>query len=541
MKSQSGSDKLQNILVDLTPLLPGGENGGAKFLAIELVRQLSRHVAPHCQYYLLTSSDTHDELSNLDAGNVHRLCVNQRVTQTEQTGSKSKRNRFTQRIIHQIGLALENVLPSDYYRPLYALYNKRIKYPAAQNLLKRINADLLFCPFTAPLYYTPKTPTIIVVHDLQYQVYPQFFTNEEINHTDYYFRQACQVADGLICVSNYTRQAVRKCGLISEDRVVTIHSTLINPLNRVEKDIETQVLEQYSLTQERYLLYAANFWQHKNHEMLLTAMGMFFQAHPTSDLKLVLTGAPSERSEFLQLAVQRMGMADRVLFTGFVDTQTFSVLLQACQAVIFPSLYEGFGFPVLEAMHFGKPVLCSNVSSLPEIAEKAAHYFDPRKPEELCSAVEAIETDPLYRVQLIEQGSQRVKDFPNGTEWAQAYYEVFLKTTQSERVLPSTIQGIYPDHWVSNTLEITIAPVAFHARWYWIWIFPPGFPKNIWQFLFKSTKKNPRKSFWRKESWILSISICLKEVLVSISHFPLPSSLFRSDSMMMIDSSAAGS
>jgi glycosyltransferase involved in cell wall biosynthesis len=533
VKSQSGSGKLEKILIDLTPLLPGGENGGAKFLAIELVRQLSRQVAPQCQYYLLTSSDTHAELADLDANNVHRLCVNQRHIQPDQPDSKSSGKSVKQRIIHQIGLTLEYLLPKNYYRQVYAFYQKRFKYPAAQNSIQSIEADLLFCPFTAALYYSPKTPTIIVVHDLQFQNYPQFFSNDDNAHTDYYFRQACQVADGLICVSNFTRQAVLKCGLIPEDRVLTIHSTLINPLNRVDRVIEAQVLEQYHLRQDHYLLYPANFWQHKNHEMLLTAMGIFFQAYPASDLKLVLTGSPSERSEFLQLAIQKMGLQDKLLFTGFVDTPTFSALLQACLAVIFPSLYEGFGFPVLEAMHFGKPVLCSNTTSLPEIAEKAAHYFDPRKPEDICSAIETIETDSSYRKELIEQGSLRMKDFSNVAEWAQAYYDVFLKTTQRKRILPSAIQGVYTDHWVGKALEMTIAPGNNSRSLVLDLDIPPWLPKEHLAISIQINEEKTRKIILEKgkrDSIHLDLPEKSADILLSFSPTIQPVSLgFNAD------------
>jgi glycosyltransferase involved in cell wall biosynthesis len=184
-------------------------------------------------------------------------------------------------------------------------------------------------------------------------------------------------------------------------------------------------LDAYSLQADGYLLYPANFWQHKNHETLLAAFSVYLSEHPEADLKLVLTGAPGARMEALRQKAEQMELAGKVVFPGFASPQQLSALLQGCLALIFPSLYEGFGLPVLEAMSFGKAVLCSNLTSLPEVSQSAAHLFDPREPDGIAKAIERIQGDSNYREELAARGKRRVIALPTPEAWAEAYFEVF--------------------------------------------------------------------------------------------------------------------
>ncbi len=330
-----GSKSLRRIIVDLTPVRPGGESGGAKLLATELVQQFSRNVAPECEYILLTSGETHEELAWLDAGNVRRVCI-----VDERQPAQPARELSLRAAVHRIGQTLEGTLPRGVYSRIYRFYKARIKSPQTSDLLRGLDADLIFCPFTAPLYRIPGVPVVIVVHDLQYQAYPQFFTDEERYYTDYYFRQACRLAARLICVSEYTRQMVLASSKLPLERVLTIQSTLINRLELVAPELVRQVLAEYGLREDGYLLYPANFWQHKNHEALLTAFSIYLSRHPESDLKLGLSGAPGQRMDALSQMAQQMGLAEKVIFPGFVLPQKLSALLQGCLALIFPSLME---------------------------------------------------------------------------------------------------------------------------------------------------------------------------------------------------------
>jgi glycosyltransferase involved in cell wall biosynthesis/2-polyprenyl-3-methyl-5-hydroxy-6-metoxy-1,4-benzoquinol methylase len=483
---------LDRIVIDLTPVVPGGENGGAKLLATTLTWQFSREIAPECDFILLTSSDTHDELAWLDAENVHRTCINQRLVQnlrdsgrevlntpeiiskededfdehvegrsTADLPAKGPGSQITfsggiRKVVHFIGTVLEHTLPRSLYGKIYQIYRSDIKSPGIRNVLSDLKADLLFCPFTAPLYYSPGIPTVIIVHDLQFLTYPQFFNPDEVYHTDLYFRKSCQVADRLVCVSEFTRKSVLQTAAIAPERVETIHTSFCNPLKRVPEATAEILLAEYQIDNRKYLLYPANFWPHKNHEMLLTAFNLFTIRNPHSPLKLVLTGAPGDRMDFLECASRKMGLEDKVIFAGFVDEQTLSVFYQCCLAMIFPSLYEGFGVPLLEAMSFEVPVLSSNLTSLPEVGLDAVHYFDPRKPEEIVEGIELIVNDESYRAGLVQRGKKRIESYLDVNQWAGRYFRVFKDSLAEERDLSNEIFGIYPDHWVGDGFDLTI-------------------------------------------------------------------------------------
>jgi glycosyltransferase involved in cell wall biosynthesis len=212
---------------------------------------------------------------------------------------------------------------------------------------------------------------------------------------------------------------------LQPEHVTTIHIQIGQRLDRVRSNPDPHILGQLGLQAERFLLYPANFWPHKNHRMLLTAFAIYHARHPHSSLKLVCTGTPDAPMQSIRDAAERMGLATRIVFPGYLADEDFRVVLQACLALIFPSLYEGFGMPLLEAMALGKPVLCSNVTSLPEIAGEAALLFDPRKPADIVHAMERIESDAALRLHLIRQGAQRLPALGNPERMAQQYLHVF--------------------------------------------------------------------------------------------------------------------
>jgi len=215
------------------------------------------------------------------------------------------------------------------------------------------------------------------------------------------------------------------------------------------------VLDRYGLRTDRFLFYPANFWPHKNHPMLFTAFGLYRARHPHSELKLVCTGTPGEHLEHLRTASERMGLSEWVVFPGYVSDDEFAALLQSCHAVIFPSLYEGFGMPILEAMAFGKPVLCSNATSLPEVAGEAALFFDPRKPMEIVNAIERIESEAGLVAYLVQQGQQRLAAFGGPVEMAQQYLQVFREVLSGSGHFTQALHGVYSDGWTQGRVVIT--------------------------------------------------------------------------------------
>ena len=423
--NSDGAQKiLRRVVVDLTPVLPGADNGGAKLLALELVRQLAQ-LAPSCEWILLTSEKGHADLASLDLQNVRRVCL----------GPNPIRPWRRNRILSQRG--------------------RRSYSSSHRGLLRQLDADVIFCPFTTARFFDSRTPLVAIVYDLQYLAYPEFFTGAERGHRDRELRDVCRFASRLVCISDHVRAAVLEYApSLDPSRVTSIHISLFHRLANSRAVDDAEVLSRLGLSAGHFLLYPANYWRHKNHEMLLTAFGMYRARHPESDLKLVCTGGLSARREELQVAGARMGMNGDLVLTEYLPNEEFAVLMRACQAMVFPSLFEGFGMPVLEAMAADKPVLCSNLTCLPEVVGDAAVLFDPRKPAEIVQAIEQVESDPEFVAQLIQRGRNRLAAFNDTTEMARRYLHVLQDALDGDSHFAPALHGIFADGWTGDHVTI---------------------------------------------------------------------------------------
>ena len=405
--------KLSTIAVDLTPVLPGGENGGAKIFVLELLHRLA-DMAPQTQFVLLTQAASHEELATLDRPNMRRLMVlDPAITNSVDPCPMS----LASRILQHLSAGLRNVV---------SRLSCKLKRTGSKALLHDMSVDLLFCPFTAPAYFESGIPTVCTIYDLQYKTYPKFFSEEDVAQRDRTFIEACRKATLLAAISDYSRDSAIAHGGLDPACISTIHLRMaqrIVPVTVTEYD--RAILDRLKLARQRYLIYPANFWRHKNHEMLLTAFGMACHEGLATDIKLVCTGAPGERQEWIMKAAHSMNLGDRIIFPGYIPNTELATLVTNSAGVVFPSLYEGFGMPVIEAMATGVPVACSNRTSLPEVAADAAILFDPRVPTQIVQAIISLVENAELRARLIETGLQRATEFSDSTRMAREYWELF--------------------------------------------------------------------------------------------------------------------
>jgi glycosyltransferase involved in cell wall biosynthesis len=438
---------LRNVAVDLTPVLPGGDNGGAKIFVLELVRRLAK-LAPATQFLLLTQFSSHEELATLDRANVRRLMA---IGPTKPDSLKARLRRVAMRLLSRLPARLGNVLRRLGYRFSTA---RRRRAPGLR--LGHMGIDLLFCPFTAPAYFEPGIPTVCTIYDLQYKSYPQFFSDEDVAQRSRNFVDACRKASALTAISDYSRNSAIEHGNLDPVRIRTIHLRMGQRISQDEIH-DTRALDSFGLIPKRYLVYPANFWKHKNHEMLLTAFGMACHDGLGGDIKLVCTGAPGTRQQWLKKAACEMGLGERVLFPGYLSNATIAPIIANSSGVVFPSLYEGFGLPVIEAMSLGVPVACSNTTSLPEVAADAAIFFDPRIPMQIARSILALVGDQALRDRLIEAGRQRATEFADSERMAREYWDLFQFAVANHR-REDMLTGVYDDGWIGPSLYIQVAP-----------------------------------------------------------------------------------
>jgi glycosyltransferase involved in cell wall biosynthesis len=142
--------------------------------------------------------------------------------------------------------------------------------------------------------------------------------------------------------------------------------------------------------------------------------------------KLVLTGAPDARQQWLQHASNQMGLTEHIVFPGYLPSEQLHQIMQHASGVIFPSLYEGFGLPLIEAMAAGVPVACSNCTAMPEIAGDAAILFNPTTPHNIYQALQTLLFDEKQRATLIQRGLKRALEFSDTTHSAIKYWDAFV-------------------------------------------------------------------------------------------------------------------
>jgi glycosyltransferase involved in cell wall biosynthesis len=440
---------LRNIVVDLTPVLPGGENGGAKVFVVELLRLLAE-LTPQTNFILLTQASAHEELAVLDRNNMRRLMV-------LDSGPAHAPPSFAKRVIARVMVNLPARARSLVGRMFHTLRGS-MKRSGSKSLLRNLKADLLFCPFTAPTYYDAGVKTVSIIYDLQHKTYPQFFAPEYVAQRDRTFIDAARRATILVAISDYSRDTAIAAGGLDPNQIKTIHLHISqHSLSTASRD--DAVLLRLSLVPKHYVVYPANFWKHKNHEMLLTAFGIAMQNGLANEVRLVCTGAPSERQRWLKHAADEMGLGDQIVFAGYLTTAELLSLVTNSSGVVFPSLYEGFGLPVIEAMASGVPVACSNSTSLPEVAGGAAILFDPRNPESLAKAIISLVSDKDLTASLVEAGTARAAMFSNSKLMAEQFWDVFQQATDQHVKYSHHLIGVHADGWMgpSVTLEVAAA------------------------------------------------------------------------------------
>ena len=418
---------LKKVAIDLVPMLPGATNGGAKIFILELIDTLST-IAPEVQFLLLTRRSSHDELARLDRSNLKRKLVwdDTNGESAPSGASLGKIAAGTSLIRMTVEKKVRAFLARLLLRVRHLLVEIRRRAPqrASAGTDADTVADLLFCPFTGSTFFDLPMPTVVVIYDLQYQTYPQFFTSAENAERDLNFRSSSQKS-ALVTISEFVRSTVIAHQFVDKAAVFPIHIRTAKRLPRIEPRQRDLILQNLGLQCENYLLYPANFWQHKNHEMLLTAFAMARQSGLPAGMKLICTGAPGPRMQAVSAAAKALGVHHCVLFPGFLTDIEFAAVLGSCIGVIYPSLYEGFGMPILEAMAAGCPVACGDRTSLPEVAGGAALLFDPRKPRDVADAMVRIALDPQLRADLIERGDRRAQAFCDSKEMAHQYLTVF--------------------------------------------------------------------------------------------------------------------
>ncbi|BCX05366.1 MAG: glycosyl transferase family 1 [Candidatus Roseilinea sp.] len=253
--------------------------------------------------------------------------------------------------------------------------------------------------------------TVVTVHDVGYRHFPEAHPLTQRWYLDLGTRLSVRCAGVVITDSEATRRDVLRFYGVAHDRVVVAYPGPL-PLTEVQEKDVARTLAKFGLDDGRpYVLHVGTLQPRKNLRRLIQAWARLLTRTDWAGLRLVLAGGRGWGGEDLRAEVEAAGLQASVVLTGYLDDVEKTALLRHARAYVFPSLHEGFGFPVLEAQSAGVPVACSNASSLPEIAGEAALLFDPFDVEAIAHALEMIIRDESVRTRLVEAGYRNLARF----------------------------------------------------------------------------------------------------------------------------------
>ena len=463
------------IGMNLIPLRPG-QMGGAEVYFRDLLAELLKR-GEH-EYVLVTADYNHDTLPADSA--VCRRVLFARVATGRAAPLQGVAGMLRGGIagLRQAYNRLLSVGARDIVRPLLRpgvrtghmisrsldrlrSRGRRRRSDSLRDLIRDERIDIWFCPFTNLEPRACPVPAVITVYDLQHEHLPEYFDAGELHHRRQFYPESCVAADHVIAISEFTRQGVIEHYGVEPSRVSAI--PLAAGSDFAWRNAGTRVADvrkRYALP-PRYVLYPANTWRHKNHTRLIEALARY-RDESGETLALILTGVGKEGEAGLKAAVDQNRLADSVYLLGYVPRADLPALYAGAACLVFPSLFEGFGIPLVEAMLVGCPVAASNATSIPEVVGDAAILFDPRDPSDIARAIAAIVRDPTTAAELARRGRARVDRF-SGPKTAELTIDLLESVRESGLACGSAagseliaVEGVFDDQWMGREAVLSL-------------------------------------------------------------------------------------
>jgi glycosyltransferase involved in cell wall biosynthesis len=282
-------------------------------------------------------------------------------------------------------------------------------------VLRRVRPDV----YHAPHYVLPAgvtCPSVVTIHDCIHLMFPQYLPNRmAYAYARAVMWAAARRAKAILTVSEASKRDILHFFKVPPEKVVVVHNAIDERFLVPPSPIDVaRVRERYQL-QHGFILYAGNIKPHKNLVRLIEAFSEIRQG-PFQELKLLIIGDQISKLPELRRAVHQHKLHKHVRFLGYIPDETLAVLYRSAEVFVFPSLYEGFGLPPLEAMASGTPVVTSNTSSLPEVTGSAAVLVDPYDVSSIAEGVRRVLTDPSLAAELRRKGPLRAREF----SWARS-------------------------------------------------------------------------------------------------------------------------
>ena len=274
--------------------------------------------------------------------------------------------------------------------------------------LKKYKIDLFLSP-DSYLSLSTKVPTCLVVHDLAFEHYPEHYVLSHRLYWRHYSPLFARKAARIATVSTYSKHDICNRYGIDKDKIDVVYNGAHAEYVPLSFEQREDVKAKYADGCE-YFVFAGAIHPRKNIVNLLKAF-VLFKKHQRSNMKLVIVGRPAWKYDEVEELKNSMAFKDDVKWVGYMNIDELSKVMGAAYALVYASLFEGFGIPILEAMQCDVPAIVSNTSSMPEVAGDAALLVDPKDPADIAEKMHMIYKDEMLRKQLIANARIQVQQF----------------------------------------------------------------------------------------------------------------------------------
>ena len=300
-------------------------------------------------------------------------------------------------------------------------------------VLKKINPDVFVSP-DAFLSLKSKVPDLVVLHDLNFEHYPKHIPWKFRSYYRYFTPKFAKKATRIATVSEYTKKDIENIYGVSSDKIDVLFNGSNEIFHPLTLDEKMKVREKYT-DGEEYFIFVSAFNPRKNLQNIFPAFDRYKEQYG-GPCKFVVVGEKMYWSEEIEAAFTGMKYKNDVVFTGRLNPIDLSMVLGGAKALVYASLFEGFGIPIVEAFNAKVPVITSNVTSMPEIAGDAALLVNPNDPENICQAMITISEDEKLALTLVEKGTQRARLFTWDKTSANLWraIENTIKTDQNQKL-----------------------------------------------------------------------------------------------------------
>ena len=323
---------------------------------------------------------------------------------------------------------------------------KRKVFLRFSNAIRHILWEQIYLPFLlsikgASVFHSPAficpiikiCPTVVTIHDMAYFLYPDKFVHTYRLYLKFWVSLSGKIADKIITDSKCSKEDIVRLLKIPESKIEVVYLGKDSNFRVIP---EIDILENYKKSNnlpKNYILYVGTIEPRKNIPSLLKAYRIFKNACPSLEYSLIIAGEKGWMYSKIFDMVEELNLKDNVRFLGYVSDRDLPLLYNSAQLFVYPSLYEGFGLPPLEAMACGVPVITSNTSSLPEIVGDAGVMVDPLDETALASAISRVLNDSALRDNMIKNGIKRAEEF-SWEKTAEKSMQIYQKLLAKQKI-----------------------------------------------------------------------------------------------------------